>query len=89
MLNQQATATLSGMMEEITIIGLDWCLKGKDGPAAAISAKVVIQSDKTAVMVNQFATVTFSNSDPRLHIGLGEQKQVDQNPKYFGVKTGN
>ena len=59
-------------------------LKGKDGPAAAIGAKVVITGgNKTQVMVNQWATSYLSNNDPRLHIGLGQQKQVDQIEIYW------
>ncbi len=77
--DQQATATLLRNDGGNTNHWLGLTLKGKDGPAAAISAKVVIQSGtKRQVMVNQPATGYLSNSDPRLHIGLGQQRQVDQ-----------
>ncbi len=54
-------------------------LKGKDGPAAAISAKVtVVSGDMKQVLINQWATTYLSNNDPRLHIGMGNKKQIDQ-----------
>ncbi|MBA4410097.1 MAG: CRTAC1 family protein [Odoribacter sp.] len=54
-------------------------LKGKNGPASAISAKVTITAGgKKQVHVNQWATSYLSNNEPRLHIGLGQQKQIDQ-----------
>lgn len=53
-------------------------LKGKDGPASAIGAKVTVTSGgKKQVLVNQWATSYLSNNDPRIHIGLGMQKQID------------
>ena len=64
-------------------------LKGKHGPAAAIGAKVVVTAgDKKQVLVNQWATSYLSNNDPRLHIGLGQKKQIDQLEIYWsdGVK---
>jgi hypothetical protein len=54
-------------------------LKGKGGPASAIGAKVTVTAgEKKQVLVNQWATSYLSNNDPRLHIGLGQQKQIDQ-----------
>lgn len=54
-------------------------LIGKDGPVSAIGAKVTVTAGgRKQVMVNQWATSYLSNNDPRLHIGLGQQKQVDQ-----------
>ena len=54
-------------------------LKGKDGPASAISAVVtVIAGAKKQVLVNQWATTYLSNNDPRLHIGLGPDKVIDR-----------
>jgi len=54
-------------------------LKGKDGPASAIGAKVTVTAGgKKQVLVNQWATSYLSNNDPRLHVGLGQQKQIDQ-----------
>jgi len=53
-------------------------LRGKDGPAAAIAAQVTVTTGgKKQVIVNQWATTYLSNNDPRLHVGLGRQKQVD------------
>ena len=54
-------------------------LLGKDGPASAIGAKVIVHSgDKKQVLVNQWATSYLSYNDPRIHIGLGQQKHVDK-----------
>ena len=53
-------------------------LKGKDGPASAIAAKVTLTAGgKKQVLVNQWATTYLSNNDPRMHIGLGQEKQID------------
>jgi hypothetical protein len=53
-------------------------LKGKNGPASAIAAKVTATSGgKKQVLINQWATSYLSNNDPRLHIGLGQQKKID------------
>jgi hypothetical protein len=53
-------------------------LKGKNGPAAAIGAKVIVTAGgKRQVLVNQWTSGYLTNSDPRLHIGLGLQKKVD------------
>jgi hypothetical protein len=54
-------------------------LFGKEGPASAIGARITIRSgDMVQVHVNQWATSYLSNHDPRVHIGLGENKMVDQ-----------
>ncbi len=53
-------------------------LKGKDGPAASIGAKVTLTSGgKKHVMINQWATSYLSNNDPRVHFGLGQVKKID------------
>jgi len=53
-------------------------LKGKNGPASAIGAKVTItEGGKKQVMVNQWATSYLANNDPRVHFGLGNTKQID------------
>ncbi|MBK7710870.1 MAG: CRTAC1 family protein [Bacteroidales bacterium] len=53
-------------------------LKGSNGPAASIGAKVVvIAGGKRQVLVNQWATSYLSNNDPRVHVGLGKLKEVD------------
>ena len=54
-------------------------LRGANGPAAAIGAKVVVTSGtRRQVMINQWATSYLSNNDPRLHIGLGKEKRADK-----------
>lgn len=62
--------------------GMHWLglsLEGKDGPAAAIGATVVVhQGEKKSVHINQWTTTYLSNSDPRLHIGLGENPKIDR-----------
>lgn len=53
-------------------------LKGRSGPASAISAKVTVTAGgKKQFLVNQWATAYLSNNDPRLHIGLGREKTID------------
>ena len=53
-------------------------LKGSNGPSAAIGAKVVVTAGgKRQVLVNQWATSYLSNNDPRLHAGMGKQKNAD------------
>jgi enediyne biosynthesis protein E4 len=59
-------------------------LKGKNGPSNTISAKVVVQTGlKRQVFINQFATGYLSNSDPRIHVGLGQNKKVDKIEIYW------
>jgi enediyne biosynthesis protein E4 len=53
-------------------------LRGKDGPASAIAARLTVTSGgKKQVFINQWTTSYLSNNDPRVRIGLGNQKQVD------------
>jgi hypothetical protein len=53
-------------------------LKGKNGPASAIGAKVTITSGgKKQFRVNQWATSYLANNDPRILFGLGQEKKVD------------
>ena len=53
-------------------------LKGTKGPAAAAGARVeVTAGDMKQVHINQWATSYLSNNDPRLHIGLKGEKQID------------
>ena len=57
---------------------LGMTLKGKNGPASAIGAKVTVTAGgKTQVLVNQWVTSYLSSNDPRLHVGLGKQKNID------------
>ena len=54
-------------------------LEGKSGPASAIGARVIVHTkNKTAVFINQWTTTYLTNSDPRLHIGLGKNKKIDR-----------
>jgi hypothetical protein len=58
---------------------LSLLLRGKNGPASAISAKVTVEyGGRKQVLINQMATSYLSWHDPRLHIGLGQQKKVDR-----------
>ena len=53
-------------------------LKGSNGPAAAIAAKVTVTAGgKKQVLVNQWTTSYLSNNDPRIHLGLGSEKTID------------
>ena len=58
-------------------LGID--LVGKNGPASAIGAKVIVKSgDKIQLFINQWSTSYLSNNDPRVHIGLGQNITVDE-----------
>jgi hypothetical protein len=59
-------------------------LKGSNGPASAIGAKVIVEyGDRKQVLVNQWATTYLSYNDPRLHIGLGKSNMVDNLEIYW------
>ncbi len=76
--DKQATAALLRNDGGNSNNWLGLTLKGKDGPISAIGAKVIVTAgEKKQVLVNQWATSYLSNNDPRLHIGLGQQKQID------------
>lgn len=54
-------------------------LIGKNGPSSAVSARVEAWiGGKKRVFVNQWATAYLSNNDPRIHIGLGQETQIDK-----------
>ena len=54
-------------------------LLGRDGPASAIGARVTVKSgNREQVHINQWATSYLTNHDSRVHIGLGQNKYVDQ-----------
>jgi hypothetical protein len=58
---------------------LSLLLRGKNGPASAISAKITVEyGGKKQVLINQMATSYLSCHDPRLHIGLGQSRKVDR-----------
>lgn len=53
-------------------------LEGRNGAASAIGATVVLhQGGKESVYINQWTSTYLSNSDPRLHIGLGKNPLID------------
>ena len=54
-------------------------LLGKNGPSSAIGAKVIVKmGDVSQVYINQWANSYLSNHDPRVHIGLGHRKIIDE-----------
>ena len=58
---------------------MDCPLVGKRGVASTISAKVTAWvGGEKKVFINQFATGYLSSNEPRIHIGLGQNKKVDQ-----------
>lgn len=58
-------------------IGLS--LEGENGPSSAIGARVIVHTkNRTFVRINQWTTTYLSNSDPRLHVGLGDVEEIDQ-----------
>jgi hypothetical protein len=75
----QATATLLRNDCENNNHWLGLKLVGNNGPASAVSARVIVTSGAAKqVLINQRSTGYLSNSDPRLHIGLGSNNHVDQ-----------
>lgn len=54
-------------------------LEGKNGPAAAIGARVLVVTEhRTFVQINQWTTTYLTNSDPRIHMGLGKINQINR-----------
>ncbi|WP_346856308.1 CRTAC1 family protein [uncultured Draconibacterium sp.] len=54
-------------------------LVGENGPASAIAARVSLTvGGKDRVFINQWTNAYLSNSDPRIHIGLGNVNKVDE-----------
>ena len=54
-------------------------LMGEQGLASAIGAKITVTAgEKKQVLVNQWTTGYLSNSEPRIHIGLGQQRIIDK-----------
>ena len=54
-------------------------LVGEKGLVSAIGAKITVTSgEKEQVLVNQWTTGYLSNSEPRVHIGLGRQRLIDK-----------
>jgi hypothetical protein len=76
-LDQQATAVLLRNDDHHTNHWLGLTLKGEKGLASSIGAKITLKyGGKKQILVNQWTTGYLSNSDPRLHIGLGQQKLI-------------
>ena len=75
----QANATLLRNDGGNTNHWLGLTLKGENGLASAIGAKITVTtSGKKQVLVNQWTTGYLSNSEPRVHIGLGQQKLISE-----------
>lgn len=54
-------------------------LIGKNGPASTIAARVEVKvGGKKRVFVNQWATTYLANNDPRIHMGLGKESQIEE-----------
>ena len=54
-------------------------LEGRDGPAAAIGAAVLVhRKNSSAIFVNQSGNTYLSFNDPRLHIGLGKDPHIER-----------
>ncbi|KPK84615.1 MAG: hypothetical protein AMS27_09420 [Bacteroides sp. SM23_62_1] len=80
----QATATLLRNDGGNANHWLGLKLVGKNGPASAIGARIIVTSgEKKQVFIYQWATSYLSNHDPRLHVGLGSSKNIDQIEIYW------
>ena len=54
-------------------------LKGEQGLASGIGAKITVRTGaKTQVLVNQWTSGYLSNKDPRVHVGLGDHKIIEE-----------
>ena len=54
-------------------------LKGKNGLASGIGAKITVKTaGKELVRINQWTTGYLSNNEPRTHFGLGKAGMVNQ-----------
>jgi enediyne biosynthesis protein E4 len=77
-LDKSGTAALLRNDSDKSNHWLGLTLKGKNGPASAIGAKVTVTTGgKKMVFVNQWATSYLSNNDQRMHIGLGMVNKID------------
>jgi len=75
----QATATLLRNDGGNSNHWLGLKLVGKNGPASAIGARINVKiGNKKQVYINQWSTSYLSNNDSRVHIGLGQDKNIDQ-----------
>lgn len=63
-------------------------LEGENGPSAAIGARAIVHTgNRTLVRINQWTTTYLSNNDPRLHVGLGDEKKIDKIEIYWSDNT--
>ncbi len=77
--DMQATATLLRNDGGNKNHWLGITLMGEKGLASTIGAKITVTAGgKKQVLVNQWTTGYLSNSEPRLHIGLGQQRIIDK-----------
>ncbi|MFO7369977.1 MAG: CRTAC1 family protein [Bacteroidales bacterium] len=77
--DKQATATLLRNNTGNRNHWVGFTLKGANGPASAIAAKVEITAGgKKQVRINQWTTSYLSNKDPRIHFGLGNHKLIER-----------
>ncbi len=54
-------------------------LEGRDGPASAIGARVTVTRGRDRqVYINQWATSYLTSHDPRIHIGLGQHREIER-----------
>jgi len=75
----QATATLLRNDGANSNHWLGLKLIGENGPASAIGARIIVKiGNEKRVYINQWSTSYLSNNDSRVHIGLGQHKQIDQ-----------
>ncbi len=75
----QATATLLRNDGGNKNHWLGITLKGDKGLASAIGAKITVTAGETQqVLINQWTTGYLSNSEPRIHIGLGAQRIINE-----------
>jgi len=75
----QATATLLRNEGGNKNHWLGLTLKGKNGLTSAIGAKITVTAgEKKQVLINQWTTGYLSNSEPRIHIGLGQQRIINE-----------
>jgi len=75
----QATATLLRNDGGNKNHWLGLTLKGEKGLASAIGAKITVTAGgKKQVFVNQWTTGYLSNSEPRVHIGLGQEGRISK-----------
>jgi hypothetical protein len=59
-------------------------LEGLHGPAATIGARVVLHAgEERQVFIHQWTNTYLSNSEPRIHMGLGKKEHIDRLEVYW------